>query len=92
MNPIYCDITGKLITPAFGTKEPELNRDYFVVVNRIVSEEGMRQINQIAWETLKNNFYGRNYNFRVRQQVLAEVVKKFCHKLPSELPKARYGN
>jgi hypothetical protein len=91
MTPIYCDITGKLISPAFGTKEPELNRDYYIVHNRVVSEEGMKQVDQIAFETMKANYYGHQYSFRMRQQVLAEVVKKFCYKIPNELPRHRYG-
>ncbi len=91
MTPVYCDITGKLILPAYGTKEPELNRDYYIVSNRIVSEEGLKKVNEIAYESMKSNIYARKYNFRARQELLTKIVQQFCVKIPSELPRKFYG-
>lgn len=90
MTPVYCDITGKLILPAYGTKEPELNRDYYIVFNRIVSEEGMKKVNEIAYESIKANVYARTYSFRARQELIKRIVNQFCVKLPNELPRKYY--
>lgn len=87
MTPMYCDFSGKLITPQFGTKEPQLNLDFFAVNNKIVSEESMKKINAIAEETFRPYLIKHQYSFKLRQQFISEIAAKYCNKKPSELPK-----
>lgn len=80
MTPIICDFTGKVIESKYDPSHtPHLGRDYFIAFNRIISEEGKDKLNQIVWNTMKAQGFGK-YNFEVYKKTYEAAVKQFCTK------------
>lgn len=75
MSPLYCDFSGKEITPQCGSTNPALNRDYYAFGNKIVSHESYEAIQDLMEAKMNQRGFG-NYNFQVYQQLMAEVADK----------------
>ena len=80
MTPIICDMTGEVIEAAADPKNgPQLNRDYFVAHNRILSVKAKGRIDEIVWETMKARGFGR-YNFMEYKRVFQAAVEQYCNR------------
>lgn len=75
MSPLYCDYSGKEITPQCGSKNPALGRDYYTFGTKIVSHESREELEYaMKHEMLKRGF--GNYSFKVYQELQQEVAER----------------
>jgi hypothetical protein len=79
MSPLYCDYSGKEITPQCGSTNPALGRDYYAFGNKIVSQESMEAIEDHLKNLMKSRGFG-NYSFQVYQQLKKEIADKHITK------------
>ena len=79
MTPIICDYSGKVVLTRHGTKTPELNRDYFVFHDKVVSAESKEALERILRKNLESSGFGK-YKFKDYQSLLIELAQKHCGK------------
>lgn len=75
MSPMYCDYTGKEITPQCGSTNPAPNRDYYTFGNKIISADAWDELQDNMEKLMSKRGFG-NYSFEVYKQLIQEVADK----------------